>query len=123
MTTYPDFQPTRLFQPAVAISPDGSHVAYSDNGSGQFNLVVQPTGGGPPRRLTDYTENAVRSATWQPDGAALVYTADSQGDEFHQIHRIAAGGGEPEALTNAPKVRHFLGAEPFSPDGRWLVYA
>src|SRR5438034_10487614 len=107
MTTYPDYQPTRLFQPTVAISPDGSQVAYSDNGAGQFNLVVQPTAGGPARRLTDYTENAVRAVRWQPDGAALVYTADSRGDEFHQIHRIAATGGLAEALTDAPKVRPF----------------
>jgi dipeptidyl aminopeptidase/acylaminoacyl peptidase len=122
--TYPDFQPTRLFQPTVALSPDGSLVAYSDNGSGQFNLVVQPTGGGPARRLTDYTENAVRTVRWQPDGAALVFTADSQGDEFYQIHRVAAGGGPVEALTDAPKVRHYLmAADPFSPDGRLLAYA
>src|SRR6266540_1602245 len=101
MTTYADFQPTRLFQPTVALSPDGSQVAYSDNESGQFNLVVQPTDGGAPRRLTSYTDNAVRSVTWQPDGAALVYTADQQGDEFYQIYRIAARGGEPEARTGA----------------------
>jgi len=123
MTTYADFQPTRLFQPTVAISPDGSQVAYSDNESGQFNLVVQPTDGGAPRRLTSYTDNAVRSVTWQPDGAALVYTADQQGDEFYQIYRIAARGGEPEALTDAPKIRHFLGSDAFSPDRRWLAYA
>ena len=123
MTTYADFQPTRLFQPTVALSPDGSQVAYSDNGSGQFNLVVQPAGGGPARRLTSYTENAVRSVAWLPDGTGLVYTADSQGDEFFQIHRIAAAGGEPEALTDTAKVRHYLGSEPFSPDGRWLAYA
>src|SRR6184192_3293669 len=115
MTTYPDFQPTRLFQPTVALSPDGSQVAYSDNGSGQFNLVVQPTGGGPARRLTDYTENAVRAVRWQPDGAGLVFTADSRGDEYYQIHRIPAAGGPAEALTDAPKVRRYLGdPDPFS---------
>src|SRR6266498_1007299 len=105
MTTYADFQPTRLFQPTVAISPDGSQVAYSDNEAGQFNLVVQPTDGGAPRRLTSYTDNAVRSVTWQPDGAALVYTADQQGDEFYQIYRIAARGGEPAALAGVRRER------------------
>jgi dipeptidyl aminopeptidase/acylaminoacyl peptidase len=123
MTTYADFQPTRLFQPTVALSPDGSRVAYSDNESGQFNLVVQPTDGGPARRLTSYTDNAVRSVSWQPDGAGLVYAADSQGDEFYQLYRISLAGGAPVALTDAPKVRHYPGAEPFSPDGRLLAYA
>src|SRR5262249_4199428 len=123
MTSYADYQPTRLFQPTVALSPDGSQVAYSDNGSGQFNLRVQPTGGGRACRLTSCAENAVRWVSWSPDGAGLVFNADSQGDEMYQVYRIALDGGEPEALTGEPKVRHYLGAEPFSPDGQRLVYA
>jgi dipeptidyl aminopeptidase/acylaminoacyl peptidase len=123
MTTYADYQPTRLFQPTVALSPDGSQVAYSDNESGQYNLMVQPAGGGPARRLTEYTENAVRAVAWFPDGGALVYMADHQGDEFGQLYRIAADGGEPEALTDEPKARHYLADEPFSPDGRTLAYS
>ncbi len=120
MTSYHDFRPDRRFQPTVALSPDGSQVAYSDNASGQFNLVVQPVDGGEPRRLTAYTESTVREIIWTPDGAALVFLADTNGDELYQVRRIPAGGGEVTALTDTHGVQYALGR--VSPNGRWLAY-
>lgn len=120
MQGYADHRPDRRFYPAVAISPDGARVAYSDNASGQFNLVVQAVDGGAPTRLTDYAESTVRVFTWTPDGAALVFSADTNGDEFHQVRRVPAGGGEVVALTDRPGVQHHLGE--VSPDGEWVAY-
>jgi dipeptidyl aminopeptidase/acylaminoacyl peptidase len=120
VTGYADYRPDRRFYPAVAISPDGDRVAYSDNASGQFNLVVQEVAGGDPVRLTDYTESTVRVFTWTPDGSALVFSADTHGDEFHQVRRVAAAGGEVASLTDRPKVQHHLGE--VSPDGQWVAY-
>ena len=122
MTSYTDYLPTRLFQPTVAISADGALVAYSDNGSGQFNLVVRPSAGGPERRLTAYEDRAVRRAVFLPDGSGLVFAADRQGDEFFQLHSIGLDGGDLVALTDAPKARHQLGDVAFSPNGRLLAY-
>src|SRR5439155_14487830 len=87
VSSYPDFCPDRRFQPTVALSPDGSRVAYADNGSGQYNLVVQPVDGGPARRLTEYTDSTVREVTWTPDSKQLVFLADTRGDEFYQLRR------------------------------------
>jgi dipeptidyl aminopeptidase/acylaminoacyl peptidase len=120
MYTYRDYRPDRRFQPTVAISPDGREVAYSDNRSGQFNLVVAPIDGGPERRLTSYTDATVREVVWTPDGRHLVFVADRNGDEFFQLHRMPAGGGEPEALTDHPEVQFQLGK--VSPDGRYVSY-
>jgi dipeptidyl aminopeptidase/acylaminoacyl peptidase len=121
MTSYADYRPDRRFQPTVAISPDGSQVAYADNASGQYNLVVQPVDGGTARRLTGYTDSTVREVIWAPDGASLFFLADTHGDEFYQVRRIARDGGPVEALTEAPKVQYALGH--VSPDGRRLAYA
>lgn len=121
MQSYRDYRPDRRFQQTVAISPDGLWVAYSDNLSGQYNLVLSPIDGGGERRITSYHDASVREITWTPDGRHLIFAADANGDEFHQIRRISVDGGDIENLTDIPKVQHQLGE--ISHDGRWLSYA
>ncbi len=121
--TFERFNAARRYQPTLAFSPDGAEIAYVDNTSGQFNLWRQPSGGGYPHQLTVFEDQTVREVAWSPDGATLVFAADRAGDEFNQIYRLPAQGGWPEALTDAPGVRHYLGDAPFSPDGRQLTYA
>jgi dipeptidyl aminopeptidase/acylaminoacyl peptidase len=121
---FSDFAPVRRFQPALAFSPDGTVVVYSSNASGQPNLWRQEIGSDHASQLTRFTDRAVRDVAWSPDGQTLVFTADHEGDEFHQIFVMSADGGEPRAITGAPKVQHHLGViETFSPDGRFILYA
>jgi dipeptidyl aminopeptidase/acylaminoacyl peptidase len=124
MQSYRDYRPDRRFQPTIAISPDGAQVAYSDNVTGQYNLVVSPIAGSPDGadgvRLTEYADATVRSMRWTPDGSEIIFAADANGDEFHQVRRIAATGGEIRAITNVPKVQFQLGD--ISPDGSWIAY-
>src|SRR5262249_6633200 len=121
MQTYRDYRPDRRFQPTLSISPDGTEGAYSDNASGQYNLVVAPIGGGPGRRLTDYTDATVRDIRWSRDGTRLIFAADANGDEFFQVRSIPTGGGEITSLTDTEGVQYVLG-DP-SPDCRWIAYA
>ena len=44
--TFAQFAAVRRYQLALAVSPDGSEVAYSTNISGQFNLWRQASTGG-----------------------------------------------------------------------------
>ncbi|MDB4872667.1 MAG: peptidase prolyl oligopeptidase active site domain protein [Gemmatimonadales bacterium] len=118
---YRDFVPGQRFQPGLALSPDGTHVAYSSNASGQFDLWVHPLTGGAARRLTHHTGQAVRQIAWAPDSASLVFTADTAGDEQFQIYRIPADGGPTQPITRAPG-QHELTCSPFDPEGRRLVY-
>lgn len=120
--TFEQFAATRRYQPALSFSPDGSEIAYSTNTSGQFNLWRQSSDGGYPHQLTTFTERAVRSIAWSPDGETILFTADLHGDEFQQLFRVPARGGRPEQLTDAPQVRHQIGAEPWSPDGSTILY-
>lgn len=123
MPSYPDFRPTLRFQQTLAWSPDGRLVAYVDDEAGQFNVTVQPVGGGPAHRLTSYVDNTVRRVAWHPGGASLVYLADTGGDEKAQIYQISVDGGEPKALTDAAGVQHAAAlGSPFSRDGRFLAY-
>ncbi|NUT46447.1 MAG: S9 family peptidase [Saccharothrix sp.] len=130
MAEYRDFAPKQRFRSNVALSPDGTSVAFAANTDGQHNLYVAPVSGGPARRITDYTEHALRQVAWSPDGRTLVYTADFQGDEQFQLYLVDAEGGTPRPLTDAP-AQHVLGSTifdfsasaPFTPDGRSVVYA
>ena len=122
--TFEQFAAIHRYQPTLAFSPDGAHIAYVSNASGQFNLWRQGTNGGEPVQLTDYDEHAVRDIAWSPDEATLLFTRDHQGDEFYQLHLIPAAGGDPAPLTDQPRVQHYLAElAPWSPDSRRIAYA
>jgi len=66
----------------------------------------------------------VRQVAWSPDSTTLLFTRDHQGDEFYQLHLIAAAGGEATPLTDQPQVQHFLAElAPWAPDSRRIAYA
>ena len=119
---YRSFLAAQRFQKVIAVSADGQHVAYSTDTSGQFNLWVQPAGGGAARQLTHYTDQSVRDVAWTPDGSRLAFTADSGGDEQTQVYLISAAGGPATRLSDAPG-RQFVLAEktPFDASGRYLL--
>src|SRR5690606_11814793 len=120
---YQQFAATRIYYPGVAYSPDGKHIAHITTTTGQFNLWTIPSGGGIPRQLTAYADNTVRSMAWSPDGEQIAFSADQNGDEFHQVYLFGKQGGFPTQLTNKMDAQHSLDAEAFSPDGSTLAYA
>lgn len=54
MRPYRDFLPSLRLWPTLALSPDGTMVAYVDDASGQFNLTVQPLDGGGRAAAVDW---------------------------------------------------------------------
>ncbi|MGD9710592.1 MAG: prolyl oligopeptidase family serine peptidase [Thermomicrobiales bacterium] len=123
--TYQDYANVISYGPAIDFSPDGNEVAYTSNASGQFNLWVQPLDGGEARQLTRYTDKAVRDLAWSPVGDQVLFTADTQGDEKHQLYLIDPAGSESEkSLTDRPDVQYVLAqGGAWSPDGHDIAYA
>ncbi len=73
-----------------------------------------------PAQLTFHDER-VAFASFSPTRDELVYGTDAGGDEFWQLHRLAADGSEDVALTDDPDAKHqFAG---WSHDGDRLTYA
>jgi dipeptidyl aminopeptidase/acylaminoacyl peptidase len=120
---YEQYAATRLYGGSVGYSPDGSTIAHVNNGSGQFNLWLMPSGGGFPMQLTAFTDNTLRHFAWAPDGKRLLIMADQNGDEQHQLYLVNATGGWPESVTAKLDSQHNINTEAFSPDGEWIAYA
>jgi len=99
-------------------SPDSKWLAYITNISGQFNLWKQPAAGGYPIQLTAFTNRIARTGAWSPIGERILLSVDYQGDEYHQLYLIPAGGGEPQQLTHEPHVQHYISGTAWSPNGR-----
>lgn len=121
---FEQFFAVRRFQHTLALTSDSSAVLFSINISGQYNLWRLPVTGGWPHQLTTFTDQAVRSVAPAPDGGTIVFAADRDGDEFHQLYAIGADGGWPEPWTEADQVQHHLAeVSAWDPEGRRLAFA
>jgi dipeptidyl aminopeptidase/acylaminoacyl peptidase len=121
--SFEQFTAIRRYQPTLSFSPDGREIAYVVNTSGQFNIWRQSSAGGFPHQLTLFADQTPREIAWSPDGQTIAFAADRDGDEYKQIYTIPARGGRISAQTEAPRVRHELAAEAWSPDGASLLIA
>jgi dipeptidyl aminopeptidase/acylaminoacyl peptidase len=123
MSEYLPFRPPRRLQLTVSLSPDGSTVAYADDRTGQFNLVVQPVDGQDARTLTSFAEHTVRRIDWHPNGQRLAFLADRHGTENSRLYVIEADGSRQQDLSTRA-VRHWAAiGNPFSPDGSTLAFS
>jgi dipeptidyl aminopeptidase/acylaminoacyl peptidase len=120
---FEQFFAIRRFQPTLAFTPNGRQLLFSTDLSGQFNLWRIRVTGGWPEQLTSYENQSVRTVGASPDGKTIVYTADREGDEFHQIYALPARGGWPEQWTDLPQVQHFADQLGWSPDGSEFAYS
>jgi len=55
-----------------------------------------------------------------PDGSGVIYSADvTNGRGNYELYRVAAGGGEPVAITHTERDEF---SPAVSPDGRWIAH-
>ncbi|MGH2584239.1 MAG: prolyl oligopeptidase family serine peptidase [Dehalococcoidia bacterium] len=112
----------------LSFSPDARWLTYVTNASGQFNVWKQPVNLAPdghplaPVQLTALVEEAARRAVWSPDGSRILTAADFHGTENFQLFEIPADRGWLYPITSNPDARYEAADEPFSPDGRRILY-
>jgi dipeptidyl aminopeptidase/acylaminoacyl peptidase len=117
------FMAYRRFSAGLAFTPDAERLYFVSNISGQFNLWRVSVDGGWPEQLTAFTDETVRLIGVSPRDGTVVFCADHDGDEFHQLYLLDPEGGWPEKITDDPQVQHYVAPDAFSPDGSKLAYA
>jgi TolB protein len=99
------------------ISPDGQHLAISDQSQGDKKSMIYtlPITGGTPRLITRLGPSYWHG--WSPDGQTLAYCAERNG-EF-DVYSIPVTGGPEKRLTTTPGLDD---GPDFSPDGKQIYW-
>jgi dipeptidyl aminopeptidase/acylaminoacyl peptidase len=103
----------------VAISPDGKQVAYAASLTGQPQVWVVGSDGGAPTQLTFGA--GIDDFRWLPDGAGILYGADTGGDERIGLNALSRDGTAEKVVLAKTQAFRFFGD--FAPDGRRFVYS
>ncbi|MGA2458212.1 MAG: hypothetical protein ABSF85_11635, partial [Terriglobales bacterium] len=98
----------------VALSPDGTQVAYIADGQ----LAVTPVRGGSLQAIS-VEELPLREVTWSADSKQLAFLADLPGDvPVAQVWTAAIDGSAP---AKRAELKGYAQTPRFSPDGRNLA--
>ena len=98
-----------------AWSPDGKHIAYISDATGETELWMQPAEGGDPVQLTKNNDTYIRNFSWSPDSRWIVYT-----DRKNRIRLLDVATKVVTEVMQDPRKEPFDVS--FSPDSRWLAY-
>jgi dipeptidyl aminopeptidase/acylaminoacyl peptidase len=103
------------------VSWDECRLAYFADRSGRMELYVMDLPGGASRQLShgEVPRTPYGGFTWNRAGDAIVFAKDVDGNEQHDLYRIALADGAVTRLTEGPTNQEYPGE--FSPDDRWLL--
>ena len=98
------------------ISPDGTMLVISDGTETRRSLIYTlPIEGGDPKKITPVGPSYWHG--WSPDGSALTYCAERNGN--YEVYIIPVRGGREIRLTTAEGLDD--GPE-YSPDGNYIYF-
>ena len=101
-------------------SPDGTHVAWCSDVSGEYQLMIgEPTGVTPPRAVPLPANAFYDRATWSPDGTQILLE-----DNHNNLWAIEVASGAATKIDtdNYPDpIRQFSAA--WAPDSKWIAYS
>ncbi len=103
-----------------AWSPDGKHVSYFSDKSGEYKLVIETQDGiTAPREIALPNPNHYYMPAWSPDSKKLVYT-----DTNLKVWVLDIASGQTKVIGNDPWMVPTRTLNPtWSPDSKWVAYA
>ncbi len=116
-------QSSGAFDHSPSWSPNGDHVAYWSDRSGEYEIYLQDTRkGGTPRKLTQRGSGFGYQLYWSPDNKMITFI-----DEKNNINLVNIATGETKIVDNY-RWNYGHGARysypiRWSPDSKWLTYA
>ena len=100
----------------VAWSPDGKHIAYISDQSGENELYVQKADGSDPaRQITESGGPFKYQPVWSPDGEKLLW-----GDRAQVLRYVEVESGKTTEVYRSEEYE--LRDYRWSPDSRWVCY-
>ena len=96
-------------------SPDGKHIAYISDATGETELYIQPAEGGEAIALTKNNDTYIRYFEWSPNSNYIVYT-----DRKNRAVLLNVLNKNKTIVVQDP-----IGIPSgviFSPDNKWLTY-
>jgi len=110
---FPDDDTLALW--TLAVSPDGTRLAYTRNSSKHLGGIwISPLGGGTPVAVTKSNEFEFGPG-WSPDGNWLTFFSSAGG-----LMKVRVGGTEPPVMLRESNCRN---PAQWSPDGQWIACA
>jgi len=100
-------------------SPDGTHIVFTSNRKGVFNLYQKPAAGAEREQLLLTSAQPTSPTDWSPDGRFLLYdSVDPQrGADIWALPLDGDRKPVPVVQTNFNE-----GGGQFSPNGKWIAY-
>ena len=96
-------------------SPDGKHFAYLSDASGEYEIWVQPVGGGDARRVTKDGAIWRFAPVWSPDSSMLIF-----GDKKQRLNVVDVASGRVRVIdsSNYNDITDYS----WAPDSRFVTY-
>ncbi len=103
-----------------AWSPDGKHISYFSDRSGEYSLMIaSPDGLTPAREIKLRNPKHYYTPSWSPDSKKLVYT-----DTDLKVWVIDVASGEAKSVGDDPWMVPSRTLNPvWSPDSKWVAYS
>jgi serine/threonine protein kinase/dipeptidyl aminopeptidase/acylaminoacyl peptidase len=99
-------------------SPDGSHIAWSANRDGAYQIYQKLASGDGTEELLRKEDVIIAPASWSADGRFLLYRRNDPKTRNDLWVMPLAGGRQPALFWQTPFTE--AGGR-FSPDGRWIA--